>query len=296
MKTERSSLVFVVGLSGAGKSTASKALSDLGMYAIENLPVGLLEPFLEHAEKNFDKFRQTSILLDIATDEQSQALVRLLSQEPPKALSDSALLFLDCSTESIIRRYSETRRPHPGFEPTMDKTLAETVLRERTRLQPLKELAQLVLDTSDFSSRDLKRAIEENISDLSPESKRILHVNFLSFGFKNGLPRDCDLIIDVRFLNNPFYIDALRNKTGLDQEVRDYVLSLPEALEFIKRYADLLDYLLPLYAEEGKSYLNIGVGCTGGAHRSVSLAEELPKHLRSSKLSMSVKHRDLPSR
>jgi UPF0042 nucleotide-binding protein len=203
------------------------------------------------------------------------------------------LIFLDADTRSIVRRYSETRRPHPGFDPAKDKSLEETIQRERARLQPIKEAADLVLDTSSMNIHALKRELRDFLQNLGTVSARSMLVNFLSFGFKRGTPIDCDLIVDVRFLKNPHFIEDLREQDGRDQPVRDYVFSSPDAAEFVRRYAELLSFLLPKYQFEGKAYLNIGVGCTGGKHRSVAIAEALSKTIDPSRYLVSVKHRDI---
>ncbi len=291
--SEIKTLVLVVGLSGAGKSTASRALSDFGFHSIDNLPMGLFDEFLSFASKSPKNLEHTCLLLDIGSqDEASDFLSRIeqLSSEN----TDVRVIFLDSDTDAIVRRYSETRRPHPTFESGTDSTLAATIQRERSRLQPIKEKAHLVIDTSRTTVHDLKRVLREAIDTFQVQTTHQLRVNFLSFGFKYGAPRDCDLLVDVRFLSNPYFVEELRPLTGMDASVSNYVLSSEVAQQFLEYYCELLHFLLPQYAYEGKSYLNIGIGCTGGKHRSVALAVELSSRMESihENFLFSTTHRD----
>jgi UPF0042 nucleotide-binding protein len=286
------SLFVVTGLSGAGKSSAMDLLEDCGYFGVDNLPVPLLNSFLELSKSTPERYARTALLLDVDSQESRAQLLPLISGEGSRP-SNLKLIFLDADTRSIVRRYSETRRPHPGFDPAKDKSLEETIQRERARLQPIKEAADLVLDTSSMNIHALKRELRDFLQNLGTVSARSMLVNFLSFGFKRGTPIDCDLIVDVRFLKNPHFIEDLREHDGRDQPVRDYVFSSPDAAEFVRRYAELLSFLLPKYQFEGKAYLNIGVGCTGGKHRSVAIAEALSKTIDPSRYLVSVKHRDI---
>jgi UPF0042 nucleotide-binding protein len=286
------SLFVVTGLSGAGKSSAMDLLEDCGYFGVDNLPVPLLNSFLELSKSAPERYARTALLLDVDSQESRAQLLPLISGEGSRP-SNLKLIFLDADTRSIVRRYSETRRPHPGFDPAKDKSLEETIQRERARLQPIKEAADLVLDTSSMNIHALKRELRDFLQNLGTVSARSMLVNFLSFGFKRGTPIDCDLIVDVRFLKNPHFIEDLREQDGRDQPVRDYVFSSPDAAEFVRRYAELLSFLLPKYQFEGKAYLNIGVGCTGGKHRSVAIAEALSKTIDPSRYLVSVKHRDI---
>ncbi|MEI6517207.1 MAG: RNase adapter RapZ [bacterium] len=287
-----SSLIIVTGLSGAGKSSAMDLLADSGYYIVDNLPVPLLNNFLAFSKTAGARFSHTALLLDIDSQESRAQLMPLLLSTTPRA-ANLKIIFLDAETRAIVRRYSETRRPHPGFDPIKDKTLEDTIQRERARLQPIKEAANLVLDTSSLTIHDLKRELRSFLASLGTAQGRSMLVNFLSFGFKHGSPIDCDLLIDVRFLKNPYFIEELREQDGRDAGVRDYVFSSPDATEFVNKYAELLAFLLPRYQFEGKAYLNIGVGCTGGKHRSVAIAEALSKKIDSTHYLTSVKHRDL---
>ena len=286
------SLVVVTGLSGAGKSSAMDLLEDCGYFGVDNLPVPLLNSFLELSRSAPERYARTALLLDVDSQDSRAQLLPLVGTEGSRP-SNLRVIFLDADTRSIVRRYSETRRPHPGFDPAKDKSLEETIQRERARLQPIKEAADLVLDTSSMNIHALKRELRDFLQNLGTVSARSMLVNFLSFGFKRGTPIDCDLIVDVRFLKNPHFIEDLREQDGRDQPVRDYVFSSPDAAEFVKRYAELLSFLLPKYQFEGKAYLNIGVGCTGGKHRSVAIAEALSKTIDPSRYLVSVKHRDI---
>ncbi len=283
------SLIIVTGMSGAGKSTAMDLLSDSGYYVVDNLPVPLLESFLEFSKQSGERFKHTALLLDVDSQESRTQLLPSLQDTP----ANVNVVFLDSDTPAIVRRYSETRRPHPGFDPSKDKTLEDTIQRERVRLQPIKEIADLVLDTSTFNVHALKRELRGFLSSLGTQGGRTMRINFLSFGFKRGIPLDCDLIVDVRFLRNPHFVEELREKDGRDPPVKDYVFQSPDAQEFVERYADLLRFLLPKYQFEGKAYLNIGIGCTGGKHRSVAIAEALSGTIDPSGYLVSVKHRDL---
>jgi len=286
------SLILILGISGAGKSSAGKVVADMGYYTIENFPVDLLDHLIGLIKESPKRFLRTALLLD--TDNKSEPAALLESIEKLHSeVKSLKIIFLDCSTEAIIRRYSETRRPHPGFDSSTDRSLEDTIARERSRLQLLKDRAHSVLDTSNLTIHQLKhdlRVILEEIA-ASPECK--LHLNFLSFGFKHGIPRDCDLVIDVRFLQNPHFVERLKPLTGLDPTVSSFVLESNHCQEFLEHYTNLLNFLLPLYIREGKSYLNIGVGCTGGQHRSVAIAQELAQGIKSENVRMSVKHRDI---
>lgn len=286
------SLVLVTGMSGAGKSHALDTLEDRGFYTLDNLPVPLFRQFIEFSRSSPAKYERTALLLDIDTREKLAELTALLDEIDPKR-TRVKFVFLEATNDTIVKRYSETRRPHPGFDAAKDKSLEDTIQRERSRLQPLREFASLVIDTSSLSVHELRRELGGFIDSLPLAPGKLMRVNFLSFGFKYGLPIDCDLVIDVRFLPNPHFVEELREKTGQEDAVRNYVLKTPAAQEFTRLYSELLAFLLPQYAFEGKSYLNIGVGCTGGQHRSVAIAEALQGLIDPKLYLVSVKHRDL---
>jgi len=267
-------------------------LGDSGYYVVDNLPVPLVTSFLSLSASSGGRYANTALLLDIDSQESRSQILPLIGSgiERPSNLK---VIFLDADTRSIVKRYSETRRPHPGFDAAKDKSLEDTIERERARLQPVKETADLVVDTSSFNVHALKRELRDFLETLGTVKGRHLRVNFLSFGFKHGIPLDCDLIVDVRFLRNPHFVEELRERDGREAAVRDYVFASPEAVEFVSRYAELLTFLLPKYQFEGKAYLNVGVGCTGGKHRSVAIAESLSAKISGSQYLVSVKHRDL---
>ncbi|MBX7137797.1 MAG: RNase adapter RapZ [Oligoflexia bacterium] len=286
-----SSLVLISGLSGAGKSSVLDLLSDLGFFRIDNLPVQLFGNFLELSRSSPERYSHTALLLDVDSDSKVRELFDTMRRVSPGKCR-LEVVFADCETAKIINRYNETKRPHPGFDATRDKTLADAITRERDMLQPIRELATFVIDTTKLNIHELKRELKKFADSISPTVGRKMRVNFVSFGFKNGLPPDIDLLIDVRFLTNPYFVDALRDKTGEDEAVRKFVIEQPDAEQFIAKYGELINFLLPRYAHEGKSYLNIGVGCTGGRHRSVAIADELSRQVTFSECLVSVKHRD----
>ena len=286
------SLIIVTGLSGAGKSTAMDLLADSGYYVVDNLPVPLLGQFFDLSRSALSKYRNTALLMDVDSRESRVQLLPIIGGKGTRP-HNLKVIFLDADNQAILRRYSETRRPHPGFDPAKDKTLTDTITRERSRLQPIKEAADIVVDTSTFNIHALRRELREFLTTLGAVDRSGMRVNFLSFGFKHGVPLDCDLIADVRFLRNPHFVEDLRQQDGRDPAVRDYVFGTPEASEFISRYSELLNFLLPKYQTEGKAYLNIGIGCTGGRHRSVAIAEALTATIDPSKYLVSVKHRDV---
>lgn len=287
-----SCLLFIVGISGAGNSSALRFFEDVGFFPIDNLPLPLLGQFLEFTKTNPKRFEHTAILPDIDTPEKVKGF--LSSSGKNEVLANTTqVVFLDCSTPVLIKRYSESRRPHPAFDPQLDKTLEDTIRRQRDLLFPIKERADIIVDTSDFSIHDLKRNLKGFIDTIDKKSVSLIRVNFVSFGFKHGIPLDCDLVSDVRFLPNPYFVAELREKSGRDKDVADYVLSTPSAQEYLLRYSELLQFLLPHYIFEGKAYLNVGIGCTGGRHRSVAITEELFRLVKHKNCLVSVKHRDL---
>jgi len=290
-----SSLILIAGISGAGKSSVLHALADLGYYAIDNLPVAIFQTFLNYSAATPEKFKRTALLLDVYSLTDSNILISLLNDLKGK-FQHLELFFVDCANEVIIKRYSETRRPHPAFEAKIDHSLNDTIIRERERLIRFKELATYAIDTSTLNIHELRRQIKLFVDNLGLAPSTSLRLNFISFGFKKGIPRDCDLIIDVRFLPNPYFIPELRKQTGLDANVREYIERQPATKIFITKYTDLLKFLIPQYVYEGKSYLNIGVGCTGGQHRSVAIAEILAKELRTEDYLISVQHREIQNK
>jgi UPF0042 nucleotide-binding protein len=267
-------------------------LADSGYYVVDNLPVPLLGQLFNYSQGAVARYRNTALLMDVDSRDSRIELLSVIELKG-KRPANLKVIFLDADNPSLVRRYSETRRPHPSFDPEKDTTLADTISRERGRLQPIKEAADFLIDTSSFNIHALRRELREFLNSLGSVSRQSMRINFLSFGFKHGIPLDCDLIIDVRFLRNPHFVEELRQQDGRDPAVRDYVFETPDAEEFVKRYTELLTFLLPKYQGEGKAYLNIGIGCTGGKHRSVAIAEALAKRADVVAYLVSVKHRDV---
>ncbi len=287
-------LVLVTGLSGAGKTTAARIISDLGYYTIDNLPVELLKDFLQFSKKKPRQFSKLCILLNVVSQDMAKEFISILDKMKRAGTNKVSLIFLECSDEVIVNRYSETRRPHPGFDSERDKTLLDTIARERRRLFAVKEQANFVLDTTELNVHQAKDTIKRYIESVDKEGVPLLRVNFVSFGFRWGIPSDCDLVFDVRFLSNPFFCEGLRELDGREAEIREYVLESKGAEQFLKKAVALLQFLLPAYVREGKAYLNIGIGCTGGRHRSVVVAEELAKRVKApAGAKISVTHRDI---
>ena len=284
MSTASRRLVVISGLSGAGKSTALHAFEDWGFFAVDNLPVALLKDLLKTSARH----HKIALLLHIVEQQVLNDFLRLVPEIEPKP----ALLFVQAAKKKIVQRYQETRRPHPLFDERTDNNVGDAVQKEIALLTPLKEVVDIVMDTTNFTVHDLRREIERYIS-VDPKDRRRLRLNLMSFGVKHGPPSECDLIADVRLLPNPYFIPELRNKHGCEAEVAAFVLEHPDAVEFLKQYTALLKFLLPRYAHEGKSYVTIGIGCTGGRHRSVAIIEALSKEFSSAEYLISVQHRDI---
>jgi RNase adapter protein RapZ len=278
-------LVILTGLSGSGKSTVLKAFEDMGFYCVDNLPVELIPIFAElHAAGEGD-FARAALLVDAREGIQLQklpALLKHLRKDHP-----ITLVFIDASDDALLRRFSETRRPHPLGK---QQSVRESLRHERAIMEPIRKLADVVIDSTHFNVHELRQFITERFK--SPD-KRPMLVSLVSFGYKYGVPSDSDLVFDVRFLPNPHFVPGLRRYTGKDAKVREYIQSFPQTCEFLRRIEGLLVYLIPHYIAEGKSYLTISIGCTGGKHRSVMLAEEIKKALEKRRFSSKVTHRDI---
>ena len=283
---ERLQLVVVTGLSGSGKSTAIHVLEDVGFYCIDNLPVALIPRFVELWESSQEEVRRVALGVDLRER-------RFLAEAPKvfdevRASADVALevIYLEASDDVLVRRFSETRRPHPAAE---GGAVADGIRREREKLRPLREIADRVIDTSAFTVHELRAALRELVERSEPGT---MTVTLLSFGYKFGLPSDADIALDCRFLPNPFFVEELRHLRGTDPAVADYVLKRQETEEFLRRFDNLLEFALPHYRREGKSYLTIALGCTGGRHRSIVLVEELRRRLEARGHRVLVRHRD----
>lgn len=280
--------VVVTGMSGGGKSTALKMLEDAGFYCVDNLPVPLIEKFVELIATPGSEISKVALGLDVRADQPFEEVRRILD-----SLRESGyvfeVLFMDASNQVLLKRYKETRRMHPL---SMEGRVEEGINREREILEAMKEEADYVIDTSNLLTRELKEEIERIF--VMNEEYNSLMVTILSFGFKNGIPADADLVFDVRFLPNPYYIDELKHQTGNDKGVQDYVMSFSEAEEFLVKLEDMIHFLIPNYVKEGKYQLVIGIGCTGGKHRSVTLANELYRRMKNQgNYGLKIYHRDV---
>ncbi len=279
-------LVIVTGISGAGKASALKAFEDLGYHAVDNLPLELLPDFAQLVGKSTE-IESAAIVVDIREGQTLDQLPEIL-KDVRKVLPTS-VVFLDAKDEVLVRRYSETRRPHPL---SRSETVSRSIVEERQLLDPIRNVADTLIDTSNFNVHELRANIQARYS-YEDKSKHLL-VSCLSFGFKNGVPLDADMVFDVRFLPNPHFVPEFRNKTGKDARVAEFVRSFPQSVEFMNRVTELMLYLLPHYVEEGKSYLTVAFGCTGGQHRSVMMAEEIAQRLKEAGYHVKALHRDMP--
>lgn len=282
----RGELVIITGMSGSGKASVLKAFEDLGYYCVDNLPVGLIPRFAELVKQSAE-IERTALVVDVREGRQLEELPAIVKSV--KRITATKMIFLEASDSVLLRRYSETRRPHPlGRNNSVKASLAA----ERKRLRSIRGMADLVIDTSKFNVHELRAHIMEIFQ--KKEKGRNILVSCVSFGFKHGVPDDADLVFDVRFLPNPHFVPEFRPLTGKHPKVAKYIRSFPQTAEFIQRIADLLVYLLPHYIHEGKSYLTIAFGCTGGQHRSVMIAEDVAKRLKSAGYRIKVSHRDSP--
>jgi UPF0042 nucleotide-binding protein len=283
----RARLVVITGLSGSGKITALKVFEDMGYYCVDNLPAELIPSFAQLVEDARDN-RHAAIVVDIREGSRLEKLPAIIAAI--KKRLDVTLIYLDTSDKVLVRRFSETRRPHPlGGAASVVSSLRN----ERRRLEPIRNIADLEIDTSKFNVHELRTHLVE-LFKTSSEERQPLLISTLSFGFKNGVPESADLVFDVRFLPNPHFIPEFRPFTGRNPQVAKYIRSFPQTQEFITKTMDLLKFLLPHYVAEGKSYLTIAFGCTGGQHRSVFLAEEFKKLLAKQGYRVKVEHRDSP--
>jgi UPF0042 nucleotide-binding protein len=280
-------MVIVTGLSGSGRSAALKAFEDMGYYCVDNLPLALLASFVEFA-KGSDEAARSAIGIDIREKDFPE---RFPSRYTGLKAQGAAveLLFLDASDQALVRRFSETRRPHPlarGSTPLLDG-----IRKERAALEEVKKLADRIIDTTDYTVHDLRQAVERQYAEGGAD--RPMVITLITFGYKYGMPYDLDLMFDLRFLPNPHFVPELREFTGEDPRVRDFVIASAESAEFLDRLEEFLVFLLPRYRREGKSYLTIGFGCTGGRHRSVAVALTVAERLRRLGYDVNVKHREI---
>lgn len=282
-------LVIVTGISGAGKVTALKIFEDNGYYCVDNLPIDLIESFADILFGQTNEKNKVAIGVDIRSGKNLEKMSEVLKNMKAKE-QNYEILFLDCNNNTLIKRFKETRRSHPmGDRDSVENEINE----ERAKLEFLREQADYIIDTSNLLVKELRGEIEK-IFVLNIDYRN-LFVTIMSFGFKHGVPADCDLVFDVRFLPNPYYVPELKHKTGNQKEVQDYVLNSPVSHEFLDKLVDMIKFLIPNYIEEGKNQLVIGIGCTGGHHRSVTIANELYNQLNSSDASYGIRlsHRDI---
>ena len=283
MADNKRRIFIITGLSGAGKSQALKIFGDFGFYCVDNLPLALFEQFAGYVKQR-PELKNVALGVDVREGERLKELPALLKNLTKSDFS-AKVIFLDASEECLIRRFSETKHKHP-----IHKKLAAAIAHEREVMSPIRTMADKVIDTSDLKLGELKEKLSALLG-LTRDGD--MQISVVSFGFKNGILKDCDIVMDVRFLPNPFYIPELRDKTGLDKEVQNYIMSFKETQEFAEKFADLIKYLIPKYIKEGKSYLTIAMGCTGGKHRSVFMAHELAQRLAKAGLNATEFHRDI---
>jgi RNase adapter protein RapZ len=278
-------LVVITGMSGSGKGSVIRALEDLGYYSVDNLPIELIPKFAE-LTRDSATVRCAALVVDVREGDALKTFpalyARLRRSIPTK------LIFLEADDATLVRRFSETRRPHPLGA---NRSVQRSIQSERRKLGPIRALADIIIDTSKFNVHDLRETIVEKFRGEREESKIVVYVT--SFGYRHGVPADSDLVFDVRFLPNPNYIPAFKKLSGRNPKVARYIRSFPQTIEFIERISELLVYLLPHYIGEGKSYLTIAFGCTGGHHRSVMIAEQIHKSLKNAGYRVKINHRDL---
>jgi UPF0042 nucleotide-binding protein len=280
-------LVIITGMSGSGKASVLKAFEDLGYYCVDNLPVGLIPSFADLVVQS-PEIERSALVMDVREGNKLEQLPEIVKSV--KRILPTRVVFLEAKDAVLLRRFSETRRPHPlGKDSTVKNSLAE----ERKHLRPMRAMADLVIDTSNFNVHELRAYVTDRFHKKETGKQSIL-VSCVSFGFRHGVPEEADLMFDVRFLPNPHFVPEFRALTGRHPKVAKYIRSFPQSREFIERISDMLVYLLPHYIREGKSYLTIAFGCTGGQHRSVMISEEVSKRLRKGGYKVKVVHRDSP--
>jgi len=281
-------LVVITGLSGSGKSLAARCLEDMNFFCVDNLPVNLIPQFYELLQRSGGAIPRGAIVVDAREREFLAGFPETLDALKADG-APVTLLFFECTDELLKRRFSESRRPHPMQDP--GGSLEKAIQDERAILAPLRDIADRIIDTSQFNAHELRSFLKASFGE--HHATTALNVHIVSFGFKYGLPAEADLVFDVRFIPNPFFVEGLRLLDGRNEKVRAFLDERPEAREFVARLEELLDFLIPHYASEGKSYLTITIGCTGGKHRSVALAEGIREHFVENGVPVSVTHRDL---
>lgn len=285
--TENVRIVIVTGPAGSGKTTAIRALEDLGYFCIDNLPAALLPGLLE-LRKGVSELEKIALVMDMREGKFLSQAPRVIEQVEELGYPIE-ILFLECDDKVIVRRFSETRRPHPLAG--QDGDLKTGIRKERELLQPLKERADLILNTTRLIVHDLRAQVQDQFRKPGTRHQLLLHI--VSFGHRVGPPDDAEILMDVRFLPNPNYIAEMRDKNGLDEDVANYVLKHEVTQKFMERFCEMLDFLIPHYVAEGKSYLTLGIGCTGGQHRSVAIAQEIARRISDEAVTVRLQHRDL---
>jgi UPF0042 nucleotide-binding protein len=280
-------LVILTGMSGAGKASALKAFEDLGYYSVDNLPLELIPRFADLVAKSAEITR-AALVVDVREGIRLDRFPAILKKV--RLVLPTSVVFLEAAEDVIVRRFSETRRPHPLGR---GERVVQSIRAERKRLDPVRNVADILLDTTKFNVHELRAHINSQF-ERGSKGDRNLTISVTSFGFKNGVPSDADVVFDVRFLPNPHFVPEFRKLTGKHPKVAKYIRQFPQTKEFLDKAADMLTFLLPHYIKEGKSYLTVGVGCTGGQHRSVMIAEELKKRLGAAGYRAKTAHRDMP--
>lgn len=283
---EHGELVILTGMSGSGKLSALKAFEDLGYYSVDNLPLELIPRFADLVRQSVE-IERAALVVDVREGMRLDRFPAILKKV--RKVLPTRVVFLEASEEALVRRFSETRRPHPMGR---SQTVVQGIRAERKRLDPVRNVADIVLDTTKFNVHELRAHINSQFEQA--ESDRTLTISSNSFGFKNGVPTEADLVFDVRFLPNPHFVPEFRKLTGLNPKVAKYIRQFPQTQEFLDKATDMLKFLLPHYIAEGKSYLTVAFGCTGGQHRSVFIAEEIKKRLEADGHRVKTAHRDMP--
>lgn len=281
-------ILIISGLSGGGKSKAASFLEDIGYYIVDNLPAEMMVKFADFCAASSGRYDRVALVYDVRAGEPFNLLIDTLERLKISGVK-CRMLFLEASTQTIINRYKETRRIHPLSGKGLN--IEQAIAAEREMMQPVRDHADFIINSTSFSTAKLRSELLNLFGEQGDRTG--LNVNVLSFGFKHGLPIEADLVFDVRFMPNPYYVAELKLKTGLDREVREFVLGFHQTHEFLDQIKKLITFLLPLYAEEGKSMLVIAIGCTGGHHRSVAIAHELTDHIRAAGFSVTENHRDI---
>ena len=280
-------ILILTGMSGGGKTQAAKFLEDIGYFCIDNMPLKLFSKFGEMYKHSEITQKKTAFVTDVRSGDDFSDVYAFI-EDMKTSVEPVRVVFIDCNDSVILNRYKENKRLHPLAQ---DGNNVAAIESERKRLEGLKNIADIIIDTSKFSIWELKKNIVKLFG--SNDGNGDIKINVVSFGIKHGVPQTCDITFDVRFLKNPYYIDELKYKTGNDEEVKNFVLNSEYCQEFIKKFIDMLDMLLPLYSNEGKEILEIGIGCTGGKHRSVAIANEISRILKEKKYPVFNEHRDI---